>query len=185
MLYISIHHYTIFHRPVTFRALMSNPTSPKAVTRSPLFDAGLDEMLDSSVRGRSDTTTLEPGTSLFDEVASTDFLGFSFNNNSYSEKLAASARKTGLVCAVTVEVRQVGDDRVVWIRHHWGFLGGSLGCAEGEKICLGLELARLEGIPAVIECRSGGARMQEGTLSLMQMAKVSVAVQALKEAHIP
>lgn len=52
--------------------------------------------------------------------------------------------------------------------------GGSLGCAEGEKITRAFELARDKKLPIVVQCKSGGARMQEGTLSLMQMAKVCV-----------
>jgi len=50
--------------------------------------------------------------------------------------------------------------------------GGSLGCAEGERITRAFELARDKKLPIVVQCKSGGARMQEGTLSLMQMAKV-------------
>lgn len=73
----------------------------------------------------------------------------------------------------------------VWLKHDFGFFGGSLGCAEGEKITLGFEYATEHRLPVVVECRSGGARMQEGTLSLMQMAKVSVAVDALREAGLP
>lgn len=69
--------------------------------------------------------------------------------------------------------------------HNFGFLGGSLGCAEGEKITLAFELALERKLPVCVQCRSGGARMQEGTSSLMQMAKVSVAVQALQSAGLP
>lgn len=50
--------------------------------------------------------------------------------------------------------------------------GGSLGCAEGEKVTLAFEYGREHRLPVVVQCRSGGARMQEGTMSLMQMAKV-------------
>jgi acetyl-CoA carboxylase beta subunit len=54
--------------------------------------------------------------------------------------------------------------------------GGSLGCAEGERITRAFELAKEKKVPVVVQCKSGGARMQEGTLSLMQMAKVCVCV---------
>jgi acetyl-CoA carboxylase alpha subunit len=74
---------------------------------------------------------------------------------------------------------------VVWVAHNFGFLGGSLGCAEGEKITRAFELAIEKKLPICVQCRSGGARMQEGTSSLMQMAKVSVAVQAANNAGIP
>lgn len=50
--------------------------------------------------------------------------------------------------------------------------GGSLGCAEGEKVTRAFEYGREQRLPVVVQCRSGGARMQEGTMSLMQMAKV-------------
>lgn len=50
--------------------------------------------------------------------------------------------------------------------------GGSLGCAEGEKVTRAFEYGREHRLPVVVQCRSGGARMQEGTMSLMQMAKV-------------
>ena len=73
----------------------------------------------------------------------------------------------------------------MWLRHDFGFFGGSLGCAEGEKITCGFEYAIEHGLPVIVECKSGGARMQEGTLSLMQMAKVSVAVDALRSAGLP
>merc|ERR1719454_521552 len=65
------------------------------------------------------------------------------------------------------------------------FFGGSLGCAEGEKLTRGFEYALANKLPVIIRCASGGARMQEGTSSLMQMAKISCAVQALNEARLP
>lgn len=82
-----------------------------------------------------------------------------------------------MLAAVKVEVIDVplsgGQSvRVVWVAHTFGFLGGSLGCAEGEKITRAFEYAKANRIPICVQCRSGGARMQEGTSSLMQMAKV-------------
>ena len=136
-------------------------------------------------------------TPLFQSVASADFLGFSFGARSYSDQLAASIAKTGEVCAVQVDVRTLSTDgegegkgggystEVVFIAHDFRFMGGSLGCAEGEKIVLGFEHAQAHGLPVVLLCQSGGARMQEGTLSLMQMAKVSVAVRRQAEMALP
>ena len=69
--------------------------------------------------------------------------------------------------------------------HNFSFLGGSLGCAEGEKITRAFEYGLENKLAVVVQCRSGGARMQEGTSSLMQMAKVSVAVEALRRAQLP
>ena len=74
---------------------------------------------------------------------------------------------------------------VFWISHNFAFLGGSLGCAEGEVICKGFSHAHQNRLPVVIECQSGGARMQEGTLSLMQLGKVSVCVEAHRRAGLP
>lgn len=79
----------------------------------------------------------------------------------------------------------LGEQELVWVAHNFGFLGGSLGCAEGEKITRAFEYALEHKLPVVVQCRSGGARMQEGTSSLMQMAKVSVAVQAHNNAGLP
>jgi len=75
--------------------------------------------------------------------------------------------------------------KVMWMEHDFQFFGGSLGCAEGEKLTRGFEYACANGLPVIIFCASGGARMHEGTLSLMQMAKVSCGVQALADAHLP
>ena len=127
---------------------------------------------------------------LFEEVASKDFLGFQFGTRGYSHQLDSAIAKTGKVCAVECSVRNIqGTDgrttQVVWLAHDFKFLGGSLGCAEGEVLTRGFEHARAKQLPVIIECRSGGARMQEGTLSLMQLAKVSVCVEAHKRAGLP
>eukprot|EP00937_MAST-01D_sp_MAST-1D-sp2_P002088 g2088.t1 len=134
---------------------------------------------------------------LFQEVASSDFLEFAFGARSYSDQLQAAVAKTGEVCAVKVDVRTLtapaSEDaggapfttQIVFIHHDFRFMGGSLGCAEGEKIVLGFEHAQKHGLPVVLLCQSGGARMQEGTLSLMQLAKVSVAVRAQAAARLP
>ena len=71
------------------------------------------------------------------------------------------------------------------MEHDFKFFGGSLGCAEGEKLTRGFEYAKQHGLPVVVKCASGGARMHEGTLSLMQMAKISCAVSALGSAGLP
>ncbi|KAJ8599301.1 hypothetical protein CTAYLR_008844 [Chrysophaeum taylorii] len=113
-------------------------------------------------------------TTLFEEVCSTNFLEFSFGGRSYSDQIKDAVVKTKKFCAVEVKL----EDGVVWCRHDFGFLGGSLGCAEGEKVTRAFEYATKHKLPIVVACKTGGARMQEGTLSLMQMAKVSVAVEA-------
>src|SRR6185503_18368841 len=67
----------------------------------------------------------------------------------------------------------------------YGFIGGSMGVVVGEKIARGIERATADRMPVVIVCCSGGARMMEGALSLMQMAKVCGALARLDRAHLP
>ncbi|KAL7721248.1 acetyl-CoA carboxytransferase [Entamoeba marina] len=122
---------------------------------------------------------------LFAEIASIDFLKFQFGTKSYEVQLKEAFKRSGLVCGVTCFLRYLNGIKVVWMRHEFDFIGGSLGCAEGEKLCRGFEHAIAEHLPVIVEIRSGGARMQEGTLSLMQMAKVSVAARALKSRRLP
>lgn len=120
-----------------------------------------------------------------EEVASRDFLQFKFGARGYGEQLATAVQKTGKLAAVSVTEQCIGGHQVVWVEHDFSFLGGSLGCAEGERIALGFEHATKKGIPVVVVCTTGGARMQEGVLSLMQMAKVSVVVEAHRRAKLP
>ena len=114
-------------------------------------------------------------TELFASVASCDVLNFEFNGRAYAEDLRTTVAKTGKLCGVSVwdtNTLIMGEHRIVYVEHDFGFFGGSLGCAEGEKICRAFEYAGANSLPIVVLCVSGGARMQEGTLSLMQMAKV-------------
>ena len=117
-------------------------------------------------------------------MCSTNFLEFAFGGRSYSDQLNDAVKKTKQHCAVKVHRKSVakagagGAVEVVWVQHDFAFLGGSLGCAEGEKVTRAFEYGTEHGLPVIVACRTGGARMQEGTLSLMQMAKVSVAVHA-------
>ena len=127
---------------------------------------------------------------LFEEVCSKDFLNFSFGGRGYQDQLYDSIAKTETLAGVKVECLTIPDasgtsQKLVWVSHNFGFLGGSLGCAEGEKITRAFEYGLQHQIPVVVQCRSGGARMQEGTSSLMQMAKVAVAVEALHLQGIP
>lgn len=137
----------------------------------------------SSTSGSGPSATAQGD--LFPSVGSSNFLEFEFGGKSYSQQLQEAVQTTGKFSAVTVEIRQLNGMNVVWMTQDFSFMGGSLGCAEGEKLALGFELAHERQIPAIVVCRSGGARMQEGTLSLLQMAKVSVAISALKRRRIP
>jgi len=114
---------------------------------------------------------------LFEDVCSQDFLHFEFGGRSYQDQLYDAIAKTKVLSAISVrDVHLTLPDsstvRVVWVAHDFSFLGGSLGCAEGEKITRAFEYALEQKLPVIVQCKSGGARMQEGTSSLMQMAKV-------------
>ena len=122
------------------------------------------------------------------------FIEFKFGGRGYQDQLNDSIAKTNVLSGIKVEKvvipvelssTESKTQEILWVTHNFGFLGGSLGCAEGEKITRAFELAVELNLPVCVQCRSGGARMQEGTSSLMQMAKVSVAVQALAEAKLP
>jgi len=135
------------------------------------------------------------GVYLWPEVGSDDFLGFSFGGTDYAVELKGQAARANNLSAIKCVVKNLDPPadappgsqpvKVMWMEHDFLFFGGSLGCAEGEKLTRGFEYACANGMPVVIFCASGGARMHEGTLSLMQMAKVSCAVQALSDAHLP
>jgi acetyl-CoA carboxylase carboxyl transferase beta subunit len=127
---------------------------------------------------------------LFPEVCSVDFLSFKFGSRGYQDQLNDSITKTNALAGVKVELVSLRDsngavNKAVWVTHNFAFLGGSLGCAEGEKITRAFEYSTQNKLPIIVQCRTGGARMQEGTSSLMQMAKVSVAVDAHKQSRLP
>eukprot|EP01036_Dinobryon_divergens_P026089 gene26088-34697_t len=126
-------------------------------------------------------------TELFHDICSKDFLPFSFGGRGYRDQLDDAIAKTSELCGVKVELYEFEEDglKVVWATHNFAFLGGSLGCAEGEKLTKAFEYGLAHGLAVVVQCMSGGARMQEGTLSLMQMAKISVAVDALHKKGLP
>lgn len=103
----------------------------------------------------------------------------------YPERIAGMQEKTGLGEAVKTGFAQINGYQVILLVMDFGFVGGSMGSVVGEKVTRGLELALEKKLPLIAVCASGGARMQEGILSLMQMAKTSIAVARLNQAHIP
>ncbi|MCK4352315.1 acetyl-CoA carboxylase carboxyltransferase subunit beta [candidate division WOR-3 bacterium] len=103
----------------------------------------------------------------------------------YSEKLTADFEKTGLKEAIVVGEAKIGSHRVALGVMDFRFVGGSLGSVVGEKVKRLIKLALSKKIPLIIVGASGGARMQEGILSLMQMAKTASALAELSNAHIP
>jgi acetyl-CoA carboxylase carboxyl transferase subunit beta len=77
---------------------------------------------------------------LFEEVCSIDFLKFSFGGRGYQDQLYDAIAKTNTLAGVKVECLTFpGESKMVWVTHNFGFLGGSLGCAEGEKITRAFE----------------------------------------------
>jgi acetyl-CoA carboxylase carboxyl transferase subunit beta len=118
------------------------------------------------------------------EVISTDPLDF-VDTKPYRERLEQARDKTGLPEAVINGRGHVGGHPVLIAAMDFQFLGGSMGCAVGEKITRLIERATEERACVVIVSQSGGARMQEGTFSLMQMAKISAALALLSEARLP
>lgn len=117
-------------------------------------------------------------------LTSTDPLGF-VDTKPYKERLAASQKATGLKDAVVTATGRIGGIETVVAAMEYGFIGGSMGVVVGEKITRAVERALARRIPLVIVACSGGARMMEGTLSLMQMAKISAALARLDRARVP
>ncbi|MBE0416909.1 MAG: acetyl-CoA carboxylase carboxyltransferase subunit beta [Coriobacteriia bacterium] len=124
----------------------------------------------------------------FDEfdagVGSTDPLGF-VAAKPYTESLESARERSGLTEGVVVGRATVGGHPVVLGAMDFRFIGASMGSAVGEKIARAFELALDERRAVVLCTASGGARMQEGMLSLMQMAKTSATVRRLAEARLP
>ena len=103
----------------------------------------------------------------------------------YTDRLKEAKAKTGLEDALLAATGAIDGLPVVAIVQDFAFIGGSLGIAVGEAIVNALEVARQRKMPAVLFAASGGARMQEGILSLMQLPRTTVAVDRLKEAGLP
>jgi len=103
----------------------------------------------------------------------------------YVDKLKEYRVKTGMADAVTIAFGNLEGSPVTVAVQDFEFLGGSLGMAAGEAIIAGCEYALAKRTPFVIFTASGGARMQEGMFSLMQMPRTTIAVQRLREVRLP
>jgi acetyl-CoA carboxylase carboxyl transferase subunit beta len=117
-------------------------------------------------------------------LRSRDPLGFK-DTKRYTERLKAARSKTGLEEAVITGLGRIGGFPVALAVLEFNFLGGSMASVVGEKLTRTIELATLKRLPLLIVSASGGARMQEGILSLMQMAKTSAALQRLATERVP
>jgi acetyl-CoA carboxylase carboxyl transferase subunit beta len=137
-----------------------------------------------SARQRLDLL-LEPGYQLVDAgLRSTDPLNFA-DIKPYKLRLAKAQQDTGLSDAIINAVGEMGPYPVVVSAMEYGFIGGSMGAVVGETIARAVDRARLEKKPLIVVSASGGARMMEGVVSLMQMAKISTALAQLDDARVP
>jgi len=118
-------------------------------------------------------------------LESGDPLEFQVDNKRYADQVKGSLRKVGAGDAYRAATAEVGGIAVEIGLFVFEFMGGSMGSVVGEKITRQFERALENRRPAVVLSASGGARMQEGVLSLMQMAKTSAARSRLREARVP
>ena len=137
-----------------------------------------------SARQRFDLL-LEPGYELVDGgLRSTDPLNFT-DIKPYKQRLRKAQQDTGLDDAILNAVGQLGHHAVVVSAMEYSFIGGSMGAVVGETIARAIDRAREGRKPLIIIAASGGARMMEGVVSLMQMAKISTALAQLDDAKVP
>ena len=118
------------------------------------------------------------------KMSSANPLSFTDTKN-YEDRLKASMAKTGLKDAIRTGVGEVGGRQMVISSMDFGFIGGSMGSVVGEKIARAIDYSIKNGLPYVCVTKSGGARMMEAGLSLMQMAKTSARLSLLAKAGLP
>jgi acetyl-CoA carboxylase carboxyl transferase subunit beta len=119
-----------------------------------------------------------------DDLQPVDPLGF-VDLKSYPDRLVAAQLATGLRDAAVWGLAAMGGKRVSLCVMDFGFIGGSMGAVVGEKVARAGEAALAERIPLIIVSSSGGARMQEGTYSLMQLVKTMGVMERLRAARVP
>jgi acetyl-CoA carboxylase carboxyl transferase subunit beta len=117
-------------------------------------------------------------------MISTDPLHFT-DTKPYAGRLKEARKKLGMNDAIITAEGQLNGRPVVCCAMEFGFIGGSMGAVVGEKVTRGIELAVETCQPFIAVSCSGGARMMEGTISLMQLAKVSAALAKLDDAKVP
>ena len=117
-------------------------------------------------------------------LESVDMLGF-VDQKPYPERLAQAKAATGIRDAALWGTGTIGGTRVALCVMDFAFMGGSMGTVVGEKVTRAAEAALEERLPLIVVSASGGARMQEGTLALMQLAKTCAALGRLSDAGVP
>ncbi len=120
---------------------------------------------------------------LHEHLSSADPLGF-FDTDSYSNRQIEATRKSGLIEAIVTGVCKIKGHSVALAVMDFGHFGGSMGSVVGEKVARITEHAQNNSLPLVIVSSSGGARMQEGILSLMQLAKTSSVLRSFQDAGL-
>ncbi len=145
-------------------------------------NCGHHNRIDSEERIRLIT---DPNTfiSINDHLTPVDPLGFK-DRRAYADRLRESQASTGLKDGVTTGTCEVDSIPMALAVMDFRFMGGSMGSVVGEKITRLIEYSTKEKLPLLIVCASGGARMQEGMLSLMQMAKISGALERHRDAQL-
>ena len=118
------------------------------------------------------------------ELEPQDFLKFK-DSKKYKDRLSAASKSTGEKDALVVMQGKLKNMPIVAAAFEFGFMGGSMGSVVGERFLLGVKKSIAESIPLVCFSTSGGARMQEALMSLMQMAKTSAALTRLSEQRLP
>ncbi len=119
-------------------------------------------------------------------IVAADPLGFvDEDGQSYPEKIKRAQEETGLANEIIVGRARIGGYPVILAVMDFRFIGGSMGSVMGEQICHGMERAACERVPFILISATGGARMHEGILSLMQMAKTSACRKKLADARVP
>ena len=129
--------------------------------------------------------TLDPGFSRIElPKAPADPLRFR-DQRRYADRLRESQTKTSMDDAVAVAHGTINGQRAVVAAFEFAFMGGSMGAGVGEAIVTAAKLAVLQNAPLIVFTASGGARMQEGAVSLMQMPRTVIATRMVKEAGLP
>ncbi len=118
------------------------------------------------------------------ELVSTDPLGFT-DTKPYKQRIHDARKKLGVNDAVLTAEGKLDGRPVICCSMEFKFIGGSMGAVVGEKVTRAVELALAKKCPIIIVSASGGARMMEGTVSLMQLAKVAAALARLDDARVP
>ena len=136
---------------------------------------------DERIKSLSDEGTFQP---LFENLETVDSLDF-VDTEPYPKRLEEAREKSGRDEAIITGTCKLNDLAVALAVMDFSFMGGSMGSVVGEKITLLIEYALAKRLPLIIVSTSGGARMQESILSLMQMAKTSAALCRFHQAQLP